>query len=633
MEQTQLITKLDALIKGNTSNERNRNNIASEITKAYIKQTGARIAPAIIADLDQNYNKEGLQALASYARRVVLNHLDFLDGLSLNLPYTLLTTSETSTPNKARLVWSVAFIFSNADVYRLFRDTLPPELQKAAEQLTWLPRVSAEVLGQAIGSDMIVREGRHQFFGGDVKLNKKFKLLPHKGEGWNGSIVLEWPSTIRAFLQNTYPQPENYQLRTSPEPLAGLLRWEDGELIIFEEIQKLLAYRMQDSIAVNNSGKVAANGLKKMRKLLGIREFFPDNDAFSLIRTTCLAQMLVSYQPKKSQINPDSLDSLRQFRKTLDKTFAVLFLLNDLKNHGYVSFYYYKQEAELALVEWMNRLPIGEWVSTENLLAYGQIHDLQVRPCRPGEYSSLTYEAESPWRAGFMNKESVTSANAYLFVERPALLAGFFLFAALGWLDIAYEAPTGKFAKDYYSAYDGLRYVKLNNLGASIFGRTTDTYVPKVNTATQELRFDDQSLLIFCDPEHVVAETILANYAERVSPTRFRVTPDTFLKDCKTKQQLLSKINLFCKSVAPNLPPNWKAFFDELTSKADPLTAVTDMVTYRISPDNQPLIRVLAQDAVLKTMVVKAEGFRILVANDQLPRFRSRLRELGYLVG
>ena len=84
--------------------------------------------------------------------------------------------------------------------------------------------------------------------------------------------------------------------------------------------------------------------------------------------------------------------------------------------------------------------------------------------------------------------------------------------------------------------------------------------------------------------------------------------------------------------MATNLPPNWLAFFDDLTGKADPLTTVSDRMTYRIAPGNQPLIRALAQDFVLKTMVVKAEGFRILVATDQLTRFQGRLRELGYLV-
>ena len=301
MEQAELISRLDALIKDNTSSERNRSNIASDITKVYIHQTGARITRPIIEELDLYYNKEGLIALAKHARKVVENYKAELDGLSLNLPYTILTNFDINTANKARLVWSVAFLFSDVDVYRLFHASLPAELQKAAEQLTWLPRVSAEVLGQTIGTTMTTRDKATAYYSGTVSLAGRFKMLPHKGEGWNGNVVLEWPPAIRAFLQNAYPQPENYRIRTSDEPPPGLLRWEEGETIIFEDIQKLLAYRLQDGIAVNNSGKVAATGLKKMRKLLGIREFFPDSDAFPLVRTACLAQMLVSYTlPKKT---------------------------------------------------------------------------------------------------------------------------------------------------------------------------------------------------------------------------------------------------------------------------------------------------------------------------------------------
>ncbi|MBC7570418.1 MAG: hypothetical protein H7319_11875 [Spirosoma sp.] len=631
MEQTELIARLDVLIKANTSSGRNRANIATEIAADYRQQTGAAVPLAIIADLDLTYNKDGLLALAKQARLVVLKHRDQLDKLPLNLPYSILTASDYTGSNKARLVWTVAFLFSHVEVFRLFQALLPVPIQQATERLTWVPRMSAEVLGQLIGQPMTDRTGRSHYQMGTVSLKAEFKLLPHKGEGWGGTVMLEWPATIRGFLQTVYPQPANYRVQTSPEPPAGLLRWEEGELIVFEEIQRLLAYRMQDSITVNNSGKVATTGIKKMRKLLGLREFFPEGGP-ALLRTAGLAQILSSYKPGPNSLNTDTLGLLRQLRKAVERSFKTLFLLNDLKNHGYVQFYSYHQEAETALVDWMGRLPVNEWVSTENILSYAQIHDLTVQPCYPGEYPSLAYEAESPWRAGQTIKESVSKANAYLFVERPALLGGLFLFAALGWLDIAYEVPVGTFGKDYYSSYDGLRYVRLNQLGAVVFDRTTEPYVPKVNTATQELRFDEQSLLIFCDPEHVVAEIILANYAERVSPTRFRVSAETFLKDCKTKAQLLAKISLFCTSVAPDLPANWQFFFDELTGKADPLTPITNMTTYRIAPTNQPLIRVLAQDAVLKTMVVKAEGFRVLVADDQLTRFKSRLRELGYLI-
>jgi hypothetical protein len=631
MTQAELIQLIELLIKNGTSSQKSRNTIASDVAKQYLRQSGCTVKENIIKDIDENYNKDGLIELAKYVRKMVNVNRNWLDSLNLKLPYDLVNKIDISTAPKAKLVWSVAVIFSKPEVMQKFHAELSEVLQKAFEQLTWVSEAKAEVLSDLIGTPTTTKKSSI-FYGGPAEISQPFKALPHKIETWNGNITFAWPQYLRDFLRNTYPQPDNYRIKTIAAPPVHLLRWEEGEVVIFEEIQKLLAYHLQGAITVNTSGKVAANAFKKMRKTLGVREFLPDEEAFSLLRTTCLAQILASYEPKKNQINVDSLEILKQLRKTLDKDFNILFLLNDLKNHGFVNLYYYKRQAEKTLIEWMERLPKNEWVSVENLTAYAQIHDLKMQPASPSEYASLAYEVPSQF-GSHTNKLNISGGNAYFFVERPALLASFYLMAALGWVDIAYEAPRGTFAEDYYSSYDGLKCVRLNDLGAYIFGRSpSGDYTPKVNKATQELIFDDQSLLIFCDPENAVAETVLANYAERVSSTRFRVTADTFLKDCKSRSQLMSKITLFQKSVAPHLPKNWHSFFDDLLVKAEPLRTVSDLLIFQIPSNNQVLIKLMAQDPVLKTLVIKAEGFRVLVAQNQQAKFKNRLRELGYLM-
>lgn len=631
MTQAELIERIELLIKNGTSNQKSRNTIASDVAKQYFRQTGCTLKENIIKDIDENYNKDGLIELAKHLRKMVNANRDWLDSLNLKLPYELVNKIDISTAPKAKLVWSVAIIFIKPEVMQKFHAELPEPLQKAFERLAWISEAKADVLSDLIGFPTATKKSS-SFYGNPPEVSQLFKALPHKIITWNGDITFAWPHYLQDFLRSTYPKPEHYFIKTVAEPPKQLLRWEEGETIIFEEIQKLLAYRLQGAITINTSGKVAANAFKKMRKTLGVREFLPDDDTFSLLRTTCLAQILASYEPKKNQINIDSLEILKQLRKTLDKDFNILFLLNDLKNHGFVNLNYYKRQAEKTLIEWMNRLPKNEWVSVENLTAYAQIHDLKMQPAAPSEYQSLAYEVSSQFGT-HTNKFNISSGNAYFFVERPALLSSFFLMAALGWVDIAYEAPQGKIFEDYYSGYDGLKYVRLNDLGAYIFGRSSsDDYTPKVNKATQELIFDDQSLLIFCDPENAVAETVLANYAERVSDTRFRVTTNTFLKDCKSKAQLKSKITLFQKSVAPTLPPNWRLFFDELLGKAELLKIVEDLIVFQIPASNQELIKLMAQDAILKTLVIKAEGFRVLVAQNQKPKFIARLRELGYVM-
>lgn len=629
MEQSELVELVNRLIKENTSGEKNRNNVATDIIKKYVKATGATFNQAIVAEMDASYTKEMLSELAKVMREVIRRNKEKLAELPHRLPYSILLLD--GVLNKAQMVWGLALLFCDPEVYGLFRKQLTPDVDRAAEQLVWLPKADGRVLEQLAKTKLLTVTGASNWSTGNVELRKEFRIMPYKGGGWHGKVELSWPPTIRTFLQTIYPQPENYRIKTIPSLNPEWLVWDEGETVILEEIQRLVAFRLQDSIQVNSSGKAAAPTGKKMRKLLGLREFMSDSSPFPLIRSTCLAQVLVSYEPKKSQTQVDSMDLLKQFYKLIPSNFHLLFVLNELKNHGFTSLHYYKHTAEQAMIEWLTRLPVGEWVSTENILAYAEIHDLSQMPCPPGEERNLAYEATS--YRGTTFKSNIGPDEVYRYVKKPTLLAGFYVFAALGWLDLAFTEPSGKFGEDYYSAYDTLKAVRLNPLGAYLAGRTKGDYTPKVNTSTQALRFDEQSLLIFCDPGNAVAETILANYAERVSPTRFRITAQTFLKDCKTKAQLVSKVSLFTKSIAPDLPANWLTFFDELVGKAEPLEAVKNMAVFRVPGKNEALIRLMAQDEVLKTMVVKAEGFRILIADDQLPRFKNRLRELGYLIG
>lgn len=636
MEQQALINLLKNRLDehNQTATKRGNTQPASAIAKAYINETGAKISADIIYDLDRVYDKVGLKTLVPYAKAVIRKHRATLDSLALNLPYDLLMTTESGPANKGLLVWALAFVFADPNIYRLFAEEMPTALQQAAEQLTWVPSIGAEALGKLIDTPLTVSKQQQHYYGAMTELAPTFTLLPHRGGGWHGPVMLYWPAAIRGFLQTVYSQPADFQFHRVSHLPGGLTLWEDGEQVIFEELQKLMAYRIQDSITINASGKVSALVPKKMRKLLALREFFPDDSPFPTIRTAALAQAMVSLPTKDLQgVLLDPLEVLTKLRKAFGERFRLLFLLNELKEHAKVEMYSsYKQDAEMGLIALVKGMPVGEWVSVSNILNYAQYRDLIKMPCWSNGYAALQYDGPSPYRHGGIERQLVTADKAFVFVEKPGLLSGLFLFAALGWLDIAYDMPAGVFGKDYFSAYDGLRYVRLNALGASLLGETTKPYMPKVATTTQALRFDDQSLLIFCDPDNKVAETVLANYAERVSPTRFRVTAGTFLTDCKTKAQLKTKINLFSKSVAPDLPSNWTVFFAELLAKAEPLTTISNLTVFAVPADNQALIRLLAQDPVLKSLVIKAEGYRILVDTGQVNAFKKRLRELGYLL-
>jgi hypothetical protein len=53
---------------------------------------------------------------------------------------------------------------------------------------------------------------------------------------------------------------------------------------------------------------------------------------------------------------------------------------------------------------------------------------------------------------------------------------------------------------------------------------------------------------------------------------------------------------------------------------------------YRVSPQNAELIRLITSDEQLRKLVVRAEGYLILVAEDDIRKFENQLKKHGYLL-
>ena len=57
------------------------------------------------------------------------------------------------------------------------------------------------------------------------------------------------------------------------------------------------------------------------------------------------------------------------------------------------------------------------------------------------------------------------------------------------------------------------------------------------------------------------------------------------------------------------------------------------MRVYKLPPENKELHRIVAQDSDLRNVIIKAEGFYILVEEKQSAAFINRMKALGYLIG
>jgi len=199
-------------------------------------------------------------------------------------------------------------------------------------------------------------------------------------------------------------------------------------------------------------------------------------------------------------------------------------------------------------------------------------------------------------------------------------------------VDVAYEeVDTSVMGKTCDSPYDGLKYIRLNNLGAYVSGQRTRYEAPE-NISQSKIELSPESLTIVSDKDDPTAAIILDPYTEKVTPNRFKTDFSIFLNGIDTKKELDEKIQLFKQSVTQDLPKNWVSFFEQLYKKIDPLVKIPSMIVYQIPADNPELIKLIARDSKLKGLCYKGEGYHILVEKKKLAQFKARLREFGYLM-
>ncbi len=115
---------------------------------------------------------------------------------------------------------------------------------------------------------------------------------------------------------------------------------------------------------------------------------------------------------------------------------------------------------------------------------------------------------------------------------------------------------------------------------------------------------------------------------------RYRLTAETFPAHRCDKEGGQWKIDFFQKYISGNLTQVWTDFFDSLLKRCNPLSRQSsdDYIIYSISADNKPLIHLMANDPVLRPLIIRAENFIILVPKDKKTKFEQRLKSLGYLL-
>lgn len=210
------------------------------------------------------------------------------------------------------------------------------------------------------------------------------------------------------------------------------------------------------------------------------------------------------------------------------------------------------------------------------------------------------------------------------------LVRGFLcLLASWGLLETAVKTDVK--CKD--SPYDGLQYVRVTALGRYALGLDKEYKAPKIEKKVW-FELDDERLIFRSLSEDNPYIVILKDVSNSIGGGRYEVTAESFLSHCSTRADVEQKIDIFKQYIGRELPQVWKDFFAEMLRHCQPLEKlpITNYKMYRVAKDNMTLQRLLTTDEKLRSLVIRAEGYRIIVAKADMTKFENRLKSFGYLL-
>ncbi len=593
----------------------------------------------IIDILNDNYTLKTMSGMMSSVKKFVKANQVLCKKQGIR--QELLNTTTWDKGNKTKKLERLAIPFLDKKLFGAFRDSLPSDIRRIMDELIWEGQMTHENVEERL-KICIYDENHHTYHTGysrtSYRIKPKFKFFPYKElDSYyymnKADITLYFSPGLCRLIHPYYEKPEEATFNPVEEPDVTEFVFL-GEENILMEMPRILIYEKQGNVKITTKGKPQANSLGKMQRKLNLREFYPAEGEFKALKTirTNLLAGLIATKPKISKISqtPDLLSKL--FLNNYQKNYYnVQCILGYFKGAAHI-YPYEEYEVNPSILAILSMLPTGKWIGIKNMESFIKYNQYYVSPISKYIASDKLYYSKIVQGKHYKydDKKYIDSG-----LYREAVLESFikgtcFLFAAYGLIDIAYDTPNmDDFGEKVYSPYDGLKYIRLNALGAYIFGKT-QSYDAPVSKSTISL--SDDSLTITIDEKDTTAAIILEPYTERVSPKRFRTNSGLFLKDVKNKSDLENKIGMFKQSFEQELPQNWQNFFKELLQKIDPLNKVSNLIVFHVPPDNKELLRLIAKDSKLQDLCLKAEGYHVILTKKNLPKFKNRLREFGYLI-
>lgn len=534
-----------------------------------------------------------------------------------------------------------ARIYSNQALLKEYMDSRSPQWRVVLEQAAWVPALDTASLEAIFGKGLVnMKSDKSLYYRSQnlevvpalkewhaftkVELNVWSFYSISQNDLKNATVTLTLPPLMREVFTALLPKPKGYDLEPLPVATGKNIRFFNAETDILRELPLIVAYHMQGNLKYSQKGYPSLASVRKMQRTLRLKEFDTQNEM--TIRSLLIAGIL-SDDFKVKSITGTPLQTLKVLAtRDFNSQPVAYYLLAHIKGLNYFNKHDFRKGVTDKILGILKEVPTASWISFENLKVYISSRGLDVAPIQSyNVYNRLYVDLTNGDKKG--NEISITRNNYNNYMLWPFVAGHIYLLAALGMAEISEDATLPL----QYSYFDRLQAFRITPLGKYLLGKTKQYEPPEQEQLTQ-LSFDESSPIIRIEGNIELGDAMLANYATKVSENRYQFSPGKFLKDCKTRKDLETKIILFRQAVGKKLPPFWDSYLQNLVGNSMAIKEQNKVVVYTLPAAHKDLHRIIAQDEVLRSIVIKAEHFTIIVADDKNAAFTNRMKELGYLV-
>ncbi len=277
--------------------------------------------------------------------------------------------------------------------------------------------------------------------------------------------------------------------------------------------------------------------------------------------------------------------------------------------------------------------PVGEWISIDEFFRCVRLNfDFQIVRdewnlyISDSNYGSLGYE----YGAGF--------DKWYVFQARYILAVLFEYCATLGLIDVAYIPPFsarqdylelwGADDLDFLSRYDGLKFIRINNLGAFCFDLVENYKLPEIAVKSSFSILPNLQIKVVGENLTGGEELFLENFAEKETPELWRLSREKSINALENGQKISALREFLEKREDQLLPETVEGFLRDTEKRAAALTdkgaaKIVECETVKIADE-------IAANPHSKKMCQRVGKKSLAVFENDEKKFREIVRKIGY---